>query len=295
MSISTKVADKLNNQILSLIAAGVNPWKRGWNGSTLRPFNAESGRKYNGFNAFMLGCMTPEGRVPAFTTYNATAGRIAKKGSKAIAIVKPLFKDIEKDGVTKRKFFGVAYLNVFSVYDIEGYNVKALEDKYLVKSTGNASTVDLAEKVIADMPNRPSIAYEGTRAFYSPSTDSVTVPPVSAFNSTAEFYSTVFHELGHSTGHVSRLDRKEGMEKIRFGSENYSKEELIAELTACYVCSELGIKDETSLKNSAAYLQGWIKPLQNDPTMILTASTAALKAANYILNNTADSLEEAGE
>lgn len=153
----------------------------------------------------------------------------------------------------------------FSVYDIEGYDVKALEDKYIIKSTGNPSTVDQAEKVIANMPNRPSIAYEGTRAFYSPSTDSVTVPPVSAFNNTAEFYSTVFHEL------------------------------LIAELTACYVCSEFGIKDETSLQNSAAYLQGWIEPLQNDPTMILTASTAALKAANYILNNTADSLEEEGE
>lgn len=282
---NTAVADKINNQILTLIAKGVNPWQKGWATSSTRPFNAITGHRYNGLNALMGALYTPAGRVPAFATCGHGCGRYPKKGSHALAIIQPMIKDeINPDGSKSSKMYGIRYINVFSVYDIQGFDVETLEKEY-IKPAPNSAEIDAkAEIIIANMPNRPAISYEGNSAFYQPVTDSVTVPPRSSFTSTGGFYNTTFHELAHSTGHLTRLDRKEGIENIRFGSELYSKEELIAELTACYVCSEIGVQDDNELKNSAAYLQGWIKPLQNDPTMIIRASTAALKAAQYIMN-----------
>lgn len=284
-----KVADKITNQILNLIAAGVNPWKKGWASSTISPFNAESGRRYNGLNALICGCYTPAGRVPAFTTFNkyAEVPRIAKKGSKSIALIRPMIVKETVAGIEREKMVGIGYVNVFSVYDIEGYDVATLEKKYLVEGK-NHDTIAEAEAIIAAMPNAPKISFGGNRAFYSPSSDSVTVPELKAFESVGEYYSTMFHELGHSTGHLSRLDRKDGMNDIRFGSTDYGREELIAELCACFVGSEIGLKDDSSLKNSASYLKGWLKPLQDDPRMIIQASSAATKAANYILNKKPD-------
>jgi antirestriction protein ArdC len=102
------------------------------------------------------------------------------------------------------------------------------------------------------------------------------------FTSPEEFYSTLFHELVHSTGHESRLKRQFGKS---FGDEQYSKEELIAEIGAAMLCSMAGI-EQVTIENSAAYIGGWLKALRNDKRMIVTASTAAQKAADYILNNT---------
>ena len=282
---NTAVADKINNQILTLIAKGTNPWQKGWASSNVRPFNPITGHRYNGLNAILCAMYTPEGKVPAFTTVGAYCGRFPKKGSKALAIIQPIIKDKENaKGEKSKQMIGIRYTNVFSVYDIQGFDVEALEKEYL-KPLPDVATVDAtAEAIVSNMPNRPAIKYEGASAFYRPADDSVTVPARPAFKSTGSFYGTLFHELAHSTGHVARLDRKEGMENIRFGSEAYSKEELIAELTACYICSDLGVQDDNELKNSAAYLQGWIKPLQNDPTMIIKASSAAVKAAQYIMN-----------
>ena len=122
---------------------------------------------------------------------------------------------------------------------------------------------------------------EGDRAFYSPSSDSITLPLLAQFAETAEYYSTAFHELTHSTGHVSRLDRLS--KTAYFGSEAYSKEELIAEIGAAALVNAAGLETANSFRNSAVYVQNWLKVLRDDKRFIVSAAGKAEKAVSTIL------------
>ena len=130
------------------------------------------------------------------------------------------------------------------------------------------------------MPNPPR-REQSDRAWYRPSSDTVGMPSLPLFNSAEEYYSTLFHELAHSTGHQSRIGR-EGIEQLNtFGSESYSKEELVAEMGAAMLCGVTGIAP-TTISNSAAYLNSWIERLRGDSQLIISAASAAQKAADYI-------------
>ncbi len=126
----------------------------------------------------------------------------------------------------------------------------------------------------------------GNRAYYTPSTDSIVLPETNQFDSQAEYYSTLFHELTHSTGHASRLNRPTLVDASYFGSHNYSKEELVAEMGAAFLCGEAGIDNEAALKNSASYLDGWRKKLKTDSKVLIQAAGQAQKAADHILGKT---------
>jgi antirestriction protein ArdC len=172
--------------------------------------------------------------------------------------------------------FLLRFYRVFNVEQTEG-----IADKL---GLGNVSPriprIDECERIVADMPNRPAITQDG-RAWYRPSSDTVGMPSLNAFTSPEEYYSTLFHELTHSTGHTSRIGR-EGIEKLNtFGSESYSKEELIAEMGAAMLAGVAGIERRT-LANSAAYLKSWIDVLKSDSRMVVFAASQAQKAADYI-------------
>ena len=122
---------------------------------------------------------------------------------------------------------------------------------------------------------------EGDRAFYRPATDSITLPHMAQFTATAEYYSTAFHELTHSTGHESRLNRLE--KTAFFGTEAYSKEELIAEIGAATLVNYAGLETSNSFRNSAAYVQNWLKVLSDDKRFIVSAAGKAEKAVALIL------------
>ncbi|MCD7817944.1 MAG: antirestriction protein, partial [Lachnospiraceae bacterium] len=121
------------------------------------------------------------------------------------------------------------------------------------------------------------------QAFYSPMQDKVVVPMKSQFQNIEEYYSTTFHELTHSTGHASRLDRFTDGRAAAFGSETYSKEELVAEIGSANILNRLGIETEKSFKNSAAYIQSWLRVLKNDNKFIVSAASKAEKAVEYIM------------
>ena len=121
------------------------------------------------------------------------------------------------------------------------------------------------------------------RAYYSPAEDSVTVPCRAQFQTGDEFYSTLFHELVHSTGHISRLDRFSGPGNHSFGGDEYSKEELVAEIGAACLNSLFGIETQASFQNSAAYIKSWVRKFQEDRKLIVSASSKAEKAVNYFL------------
>jgi len=141
------------------------------------------------------------------------------------------------------------------------------------------------------MPLRPDIQYGGNRACYSVTLDYIKLPHQHTFLSSEEYYSTLFHELAHSTGHANRLARKSILEPSYFGSHEYSKEELVAEMGAAFLCGHAGIENIT-INNSAAYIQGWLKALKNDKTLLIHAAAQAQKASDYILNVQPDNQED---
>jgi antirestriction protein ArdC len=141
---------------------------------------------------------------------------------------------------------------------------------------------ELAAKKYLESGNAPTLTHEGDRAFYRPSNDSVTMPHPSTFFSPESYYSTLFHELGHSTMHETRCDRKDAVPK-HFGDHNYSKEELVAEFTAAFMCAETGISNEGLETNQAAYIQNWLSQLRNDKKLVVSAAQKAQKAADFML------------
>ena len=135
------------------------------------------------------------------------------------------------------------------------------------------------------MPDRPAVEDKEARAYYRPAIDLVNVPAIRYFESGEEYYSTLFHELAHSTGHAKRLNREGVNEVAAFGTAIYSKEELIAEMSAAYLCASCGIEQKT-LNNSAAYIGGWLRKLKDDKRLVVFAAAAAQKAADFILART---------
>jgi antirestriction protein ArdC len=134
--------------------------------------------------------------------------------------------------------------------------------------------IETAERIIADMPNRPEIQYTGSRAFYSSVTDRITLPPRELFTSAEEFYATALHETVHSSGSEKRLAREGICEAAPFGSHVYSKEELVAEFGAAYLCAEAGISNAV-ICNQAAYVAGWLKKLRDDRKLLIHAAAQA--------------------
>lgn len=281
----------ITNNMIALLKSGVAPWRAGWTSTASggqSPFNLKSARGYNGFyNNMALSCKAA-GRLPAFAPYSKA--NPARLGSKSVQILKPLNFKVEdkKTGVEKRIFRGCTTMNVFHYSDLQGIDTEALEAKYMPKTDANApvfNPIAICDEVVAGMPNLPQIGHTGgDRAYYSPSEDCINLPKRTDFNTPSEYYSTLFHELAHSTGHFTRLDRFKA-NKLQFDNRNHSYgfEELVAELTACFVGSECGILKQDKLENSSAYLKSWIGELQNNTNWILEASKLATKASNYIL------------
>jgi len=149
-----------------------------------------------------------------------------------------------------------------------------------------ASVADSCERIIRGYPDAPAISHDGgNRAFYRPSLDTVHLPTLDSFAGTSEYYSTVFHELTHSTGHVSRLDRGLNERIAAFGSADYSKEELVAEMGAAFLCAEARVSTDDLLGNQATYIASWLKVLRKDSKLVIQAASAGQKAADYILGS----------
>jgi antirestriction protein ArdC len=207
-----------------------------------------------------------------------------KRGEKACPVVFWKWLDVDDDdsGAKKRVPF-LRYYSVFNSAQCEGI------DRHVPKLDGISrphNPIETAERIVADMPKRPEIRRGLDRAFYSPSEDFVGIPAPEGFRSGEDYYSVLFHELTHSTGHESRLNRKgtSGTEGhwSSFGSEPYSKEELVAEMGAAFLCGQAGIAERT-LDNSAAYVASWLHRLKDDQRLVVYAAAQAQKAADFIL------------
>ena len=272
----------ITDRIVEIMEKGVTPWRKPWNGGIDGgPRNLVSKKHYQGINAFLLSCIPHT--TPYWLTFKQAKemGGNVRKGVEGTPVI--FWKIYEKEDATaedgKKRLPVLRYYTVFNADQCEG--IKAPDED--LPEWPEHERIEQAEAIQLAMPNRPKVIYGGSRAFYQPAFDTVTVPELKRFEKPEEFYSTLFHELAHSTGHESRLNR-EGISGFHFFGDNaYSKEELVAEMTAAFLCGHCGIENAT-IENSAAYLQGWIKALKGDKKLAITAAAHAQKAANYILN-----------
>jgi antirestriction protein ArdC len=276
------VYDIITSKIVEALESGVVPWQKPW--TTAMPCNLISQKDYRGINVWLTGMQGFPSKY--WLTFNQCAklgGRIVK-GSKSTPITYWNVGDEKLNPKTGKlsKPFLLRYFSVFNLCQTEGIELpRALWD---ANKRSEFEVVSVADALIAGMPNPP--AYQASdAAWYRPSVDTVGMPHRSSFTSPASFYATLFHELAHATGAKQRLHREAFDNLAIFGSESYSSEELVAELTSSYLCGLSGIERET-VPNSAAYLKTWIARLKGDSRLIVAAASAAQKAADYISRNT---------
>ena len=285
----TNVYQVVTDQIIKQLESGVAPWRKPWRCEP--PANLVSGKEYRGINPFLLASQGYGSRYwLTFNQANKLGGHV-KKGEKSSLVT---FWNIGEEKIIrnsegverKSKPILLRYYSVFNVEQTEG-----IADKLgLGNATPRVPNIEACEAIVKQMPNTPAMQ-QSDRAWYRPSNDTVGMPSKSLFGSAEEYYSTLFHELTHSTGHKSRVGR-DGIEEVaQFGSESYSKEELIAEMGAAFLCGLTGIAPAT-IQNSASYLQHWIERLRGDSKLLVSAASAAQKAADFIRSTSPNSNTE---
>jgi antirestriction protein ArdC len=269
-----KVYDYVFERIQTEMEKGIIPWRKPWgtDGNGDLPRNGTSGKHYNGINLLMLDW----GHKYYTMKQIGQKGWRIKKGSKGFFVVYFELKEIASNKEGRKgemeKIPFLRYYYVFKDSDIEGCPTSTEATKT------EHQPIEEAEKVVSAY--EIEIKHDDSKgAYYSPVKDSINVPDRSRFVNIEEFYSTCFHEMTHSTGHEKRLKRTFGN---HFGDEQYSKEELIAEIGAGFLCGKCGIEQKT-LENSVAYIQNWLGALSKDKKMIVQAAAAASKAADYII------------
>lgn len=277
---------------------------------------SRAGRPYQGINIDLLSIDGKKGEMITFAQCKAEGGKV-KKGAKASTILywTVFEKDepekdadgnpvLDEDGKPVVKHVKIPVLKEFKVFSVE-QDCEGLKTKHhpkpieiripithveSVDGLSSSSYDATAEAVIASYISRANglrLNRDGLsdRAFYRQFDHSVTVPRVTQFADIEEYYSTMFHELGHSTGHPSLLNRFTGKAAYAaFGGEEYSREELVAEITSAAILSTLGLESDHSFRNSAAYVQSWSESIKKDPMMYVTAAGRAEKAIALILN-----------
>jgi len=272
------VRDIITQQFIDALAKDKIPWRRPW--SLGVPQNVE-GRPYSGINRFLLAFLPyKDPRYVTMKHCNRLGGKI-KQGEHGhiICYYGPGSKKqvANTDGTTTEKQNRILlYYRVFNVEQTEGMNVKELE-------THTIDSVQVAEEIDACFIDKPEIRWGNDKAAYSPTLDLIYMPDRDSFVSSEEFYSTKWHEFGHSTKHETRLNRKSDKDHDDVGREAYSREELVAEMTAAFLLAEAGMDSPEVMENAEAYIQSWSRALSNDPSMVTWAAAKAAQAADYIL------------
>lgn len=266
------IREIVTRKIIEGLEKGELPWQKPWTGGGA--VNHQTGKSYRGLNQLVLSYVaSSEGLINRWVTM----GIIRDKGYRIKAGASPqyiaFFKWVDQkdeDGNVENTFPLLRYYKVWSISQLEG--------EIEIPDATEFEPIERAEQIVAGMPNAPRIQFGGDSAVYFPTKDVVVTPIREQFKSPDAFYATLFHELGHSTGHETRLNREIQND---FGDEKYGLEELVAEFTSAFLCAESGI--DNTIENSTAYVQNWLKVLKNDRQMILTGASLAQKASDYIL------------
>ena len=267
---------EITDRIIAEMEQGQIPWSKPWIASG-NCISYATGKPYSLLNQMLLN------RPGEYATFKQIqqAGGYVRKGEKAHMVV--FWKWLEQEDSETGEKKEIPYLRYYSVFHID--QCEGITPKHTQPLPDTAHADETADGIIANYIQRSGVKVihkQGDRAFYRPSTDTVTLPLREQFRSTAEYYSTAFHEIAHSTGHESRLNRLD--KTAFFGSEAYSKEELVAEISSCALLNHIGLESSGSFRNNAAYIQNWLQVLRNDKRFIVSAAGKAEKAVEMIKN-----------
>lgn len=271
------INEMITNKFIEQMEKGTIPWEKPWTGTSNGSFNRVSKKPYSLLNQMLL---VHTGEYASFKQWAELGGKV-RKGEKSETVV--FWKSFEKENENgeMETHYTLRYLPVFHISQVDDVKPLYVEELPINK----IETCSDAENVFKSYIDREHITFNESldnRACYSPITDTIHLPLKEQFIDTSEYYSTLFHETTHSTGHKKRLDRIK--DNAHFGSVPYSKEELIAEMGSAFMLHYLNIETDKSFRNSTAYLQSWISVLRNDKNMIISASRKSEKAFNYILD-----------
>ena len=295
------IYEKINQQVLEGLEKQGMRWFMPWkSGEALQPMNYATGKYYRGFNPWMLNMVMREtnwehNQWMTYKQAESKGGQVIT-GSKASSVY--FFKVSYKDNKTGKyhneptedseQVWALRYYNVFNIAQVEGLEPIKLEaepkgkneriqdaqiicNKYLKK-----------QKIILKEEAYKNMFEGGGRAYYNPIEDFIGMPLLESFQDSASYYKTLFHEMAHSTGHESRLDRKGITEVLAWGDETYAKEELVAEISAMYLTGLIGLNPHDSVMNSQAYIKNWCKKLKDKPRECVYAMSQATKVVEFI-------------
>jgi len=274
MDIYTEITERIIEQM----EHGIIPWQKPWVGSDSTVSHA-TGRSYSILNQILLG---KPGEYISFNQCAKEGGKIKKGAKSRMVVFWKILEDVDAETGDVKKIPLLKYSRVFHIDDCEGIKAKyTAEDK-----TFDNKPIEHAQTVLDQYLNREGIKLEFVDvggAYYRPAQDTIHLPALEKFVSSEAFYDTAFHECVHSTGAEKRLDRTGITGWANFGSDVYSKEELIAEIGACAIMNILGLETTTTFRNNAAYIQNWLTALKNNKRLLVGASTAADKAVRFLL------------
>lgn len=283
-----KVAEIVANKIADLLKENSKlPYEKQWNTHYVPPQNLEYKKPYRGLNHLLCTMIFPD---PYFLTFNQIRkmkGKL-KKGAKGFPIIKWNWlyldengKKVDSEDDAHETIGYMRYHTLFNQKYIEGIEFPKIE----VPQLEQFEKIEACEKII-EAQDGLTIVHEGQEACYNPLSDIVKMPDPKSFISEDSYYSILFHEVAHWTGHESRLARFQV--KVN-GIEEYAAEELVAEMTAAFLCFETGILNDRRVQNNAAYIQAWLRRIRNNPQAFIRAGSAATKAFDYITKKTKES------
>lgn len=267
----------VTDKVLAALEKGVAPWQKPWEGRM--PMSMSTNRHYRGINLFLLD----GGYWGTYKKIKELGGQVRKGEKGSIAVFWKRIEREDEDG-NDASFMMLRYYRVFHSTQADWED--GMPERFKTTDLGPENQrIAAADQIVTDYrksDNAPMFDAEGwDHACYIPSRDAIQVPSITQFVDAGSYYSTLFHEMGHSTGHESRLAREGVVNRDMFGSHRYAQEELVAEMTAAMLMGVVGLEDDT-IENTAAYLEHWRDTIARDNKLIVRAAAQAQKAADLI-------------
>jgi len=281
----------ITDRIVAQLENGVVPWHKPWKaGEHGWPKNLVSKKDYRGINVFMLSCS--DFTLPYWVSFKQAKqlGGNVRKGEKSTVVVfwkwfDRKAEESEPSDTKGQRVPVLRYYNVFNVSQCDGLEKRIPQVD--AEPAEPFEPIAACDHLVADMPQAPTIQHGTDGAFYRHRDDLVSMPARERFENAESYYSTLFHELTHATGHEGRLNRPGIVEPSRFGSGTYSKEELVAEMGAAFLCGHAGI-DNATIDKSASYIGSWLAKLKDDKRLVVHAAANAQRAADFIIGRKYD-------
>jgi antirestriction protein ArdC len=285
--VSDTIHQIVTDRMIAALQQGTVPWRKPWQAAAGQPRSMSTGQPYRGINRFLLGLTAAEEGYssPYWGTYRQISelGGQVRKGERSTLVVfwkqaRTEQQDSQTGELTVKQLPVLRYYRVFNAAQAD-----QLPGRFH-PAPGNRSEIAHPQAVLDGyLANGPTLVHvAGERADYHPATDIIRLPPRAQFRTPEGYYATAFHEAGHSTGHPARLNRPGVAAFDHFGSGRYAREELIAQMTSSLLCAQTGIDDPVTFANSASYIAGWLRALDNDHRLVIAAAAHAQRASDLI-------------